>query len=109
MQVAASKQNKTFIKILIKYSDFLCVLLKEETLVLPEQTNFNKHIIKLEDGREPSYRQIYSLSLIELETFKAYIETYLKTGFIWFFNYPTDAPILFDKMSDSSFCLYIDY
>ena len=55
--------------ILDKYSDFVDVFSEEKALVLPEQTDLNKHAIKLEDG----------------------------------------VLILFDKKSDSSFCLCVDY
>ena len=46
---------------------------------------------------------------MELETLKAYIETHLKTGFIWPSKSPAGAPILFDKKPDGSLRLYVDY
>ena len=46
---------------------------------------------------------------MELEILKTYIETHLKTGFIWASKSPASAPILFDKKPDGSFPLYIDY
>ena len=46
---------------------------------------------------------------MELETLKTYIETYLKTGLIQPFKSPAGTPILFDKKSDGSFCLCVDY
>lgn len=69
----------------------------------------NKHAIKLVDGKQPHYGPIYTLSPIELETLKTYIKTHLKTGFIQSFKSAASAPILFDKKSDNSFYLYIDY
>lgn len=48
VQVVALKQNKAFIKVSIKYSDFLDVFLEEKTLVLSKQTNINEHAIELE-------------------------------------------------------------
>ena len=70
------------VKILDKYSDFTNVFLEEKTLILSKRTKLNKHAINLKDGKQPLYGPIYSLGLVELETLKIYIETYLKTGFI---------------------------
>lgn len=39
IQVAVLKLNKILTEVLTKYSDFLNVFLKKETLVLTEQTN----------------------------------------------------------------------
>ena len=70
------------VKIPNKYSDFTNILSKEKALVLPECIELNEHAIDLEDGKQLPYRLIYSLGLVELETLKTYIETYLKTRFI---------------------------
>ncbi len=76
---------------------------------LSKNTRMNEHAIELIDGKQPPYGPIYALSPVELETLKAYIKTYLKTGFIRPSKSPADAPILFDKKPDGSFCLYVDY
>ena len=70
------------VKILEKYSDFANVFSEEKTLILPKHIKLNEHTIELKNSKQPSYRQIYSLGLMELEILKIYIETYLKTGFI---------------------------
>ena len=70
------------VKILDEYSDFVNIFLEKKTLVLLERTKLNKHAIDLEDGKQPPYKPIYSLSPVELETLKTYIEIYLKTRFI---------------------------
>ena len=97
------------VKILDKYLDFTDVFLEEKALVLPERTELNKHAIDLEDGKQPPYGPIYSLGPVELETLKTYIETHLKTGFIWPSKSPAGAPILFDKKPDGSLRLCVDY
>lgn len=66
----------------------------------------NEHII---DDKQPLYEPIYILNLVELKTLKIYIKTYLKTTFIQSFKTFATAPILFSKMSDSNFCLSVDY
>ena len=78
-------------------------------MVLSERTNLNEHVIKLEDGKQPTYKPIYSLGPMELETLKIYIETHLKIGFIRPSKFLIGAHILFDKKPDSSFCLFVDY
>lgn len=71
--------------------------------------SLNKHTIKLIDGKQLSYRLIYALSLVKLETLKTYIETYLKIRFIQSPNFLINALILFDKSFDGSFCLCVNY
>ena len=77
--------------------------------MLPKQTDLNKHAIELKGGKQLFYRPIYSLRLVELETLKIYIKTYLKTGFIWSSKFSVGAPILFGKKPDSSFGLCVNY
>ena len=76
---------------------------------LLKNTGINKHVIKLQDDKQPPYGPIYGLKPMELETLKTYIKTYLKTGFIQSSTSPADAPILFDKKLNGSFRLYMDY
>ena len=97
------------VKISDEYSDFTDVFLEEKALVLLERTELNEHAIDLEDGKQPPYGSIYSLSPMKLETLKTYIKTYLKTRFIRPFKSPAGGLILFDKKSDSSLRLCIDY
>ncbi len=76
---------------------------------LPENTGMNEHAIKLIEEKQPPYRLIYALNPMELGTLKTYIETHLKTGFIQPSKSPARAPILFDKKSDGSLRLSVDY
>ena len=76
---------------------------------LPENTEINEHAIKLEEGKQPLFRPIYSLELIELETLKTYIEINLANSFIQLFKSPTEAFILFDQKPDRSLYFYMDY
>ncbi len=69
----------------------------------------NEYAIELIKGKQPPYKYIYTLNSVELETLKAYIETYLKTGFIRPSKSLAGAPIFFDKKPDGSFCLCVDY
>lgn len=76
---------------------------------LPENTGINEHAIELINRKQLPYKPIFTLSPIKLETLKAYIETHLKTRFIQLFKSPVNAPILFDKKSDGSLYLCINY
>ena len=97
-------------KIPTEYSDFADVFSPDLASELPEQTGINDHAIKLVDGcQQPPYGSIYSLGPVELETLKAYIETNLANGFIRPSKSPAGAPILFDRKSDGSLRLYLDY
>ncbi len=76
---------------------------------LPKNIGMNEHAMELIEGKQPSYGPIYALSLVELETLKAYIETHFKTGFIRPSKTSGGASILFNKKPDSSLCLCMDY
>lgn len=69
----------------------------------------NEYTIKLIDGKQLPYRPIYTYSLVELETLKVYIKTYLETRFIQTFKSPVNASILFNKKSNNNFYLNIKY
>lgn len=92
-----------------KYSDFTDVFAEKKALMLLEQTNLNKHAIKLKDGKQPHYRLIYSLGLIDLETLKTYIKTHLKISLIQLFKFPAGTLILFSKKPDGSFWLCFNW
>ena len=97
------------VRILEKYSDFANVFSEEKALVLLERTELNEYAIDLEDGKQPPYGSIYSLGPVELETLKTYIKTHLKTRFIWPSKSPAGTPIFFDKKSDGSLHLCVEF
>ena len=108
-QITLLKAKKTPVLILAKYLDFANVFSKELAVVLLKHTKINTHTINLEEDKQPSYRLIYSLRPVELEILKTYIETHLKTRFIWPSKSPADTPIMFDEKLDGSLRLYVDY
>ena len=108
-QILALIQDKAPTKVLSEYADYADVFSSNLAMELPKNTGINEYAIELQDGRQPSYGPIYSLGLVELETLKTYIKTYLKTGFIQPSKSPAGAPILFNKKSDKSLRLYVDY
>ena len=56
------------VTVLVKYSDFANVFLKESAKVLSEQIRANKYVIKLDESKQPPYSPIYSLKQVEIET-----------------------------------------
>ena len=96
-------------KIFTKYLDFADVFSPDLASKLLKHTKINDYTIKLVDGQQPPYGPIYSLGTVELETLKAYIETNLVNGFIRPSKSPTGTPILFDRKSDNSFRLCLNY
>ena len=107
--LATLQQDKASTKIPLKYVDYADVFSPNLAMELPENTSINEHVIKLIEGKQPPHGRIYSVGPLELETLKAYIETYLKTGFIWPSNSSAGVPIFFDKKPDGSLRLYVDY
>ena len=69
----------------------------------------NEYPIKLEEGKQPPFWLIYSLSQVELEILKTYIKTNLANGFIWLSKYPAETFILFNRKPDRSLRLCVDY
>ena len=97
------------VTILAKYLDFADVFSKKSAEVLPERTGINEHTFELENSKQPPYGPIYSLSPLELEILKTYIEINLANGFIQPFKSPAEAPILFVCKPNRSFRLWVDY
>ena len=108
-QISGLIVEKAPTKIPAKYSDFADVFSPDLASELPKHTGINDHAIELVKGQQPPYGPIYSLEPVELETLKAYIETNLANGFIRPSKSPAGAPILFDRKSNSSFRLCVNY
>lgn len=92
-----------------KYFDYADIFSFDLVMGLPENIGINEHVIELVEGKQSSYRLIYTFSPIELETLKTDIKIHLKTGFIWPFKSLTSTFILFDKKPGSNLYLYMNY
>ena len=101
--------DKALTEVSAKYSDYSNVFLADNPAELSENTRMNKHAIKLEEDKQPSFGLIYSLGLVKLETLKTYIKTNLVNDFIQPFKSPIKASIFFDRKPDGSFRLCVDY
>ncbi len=107
--LAALQWDKAPTKIPTKYSNYADLFSSDLAMELPKNTEINEHAIELIKGKQSPYGPIYALSPVELETLKAYIKTHLKIGFIRPSKSLAGAFILFDKKSDDSLHLYVDY
>ena len=108
-QIVHLKADEAPTKVSSKYADFVDIFFGKLAAELSEHTKINDHAIKLVNGQEPPYGSIYSLSLMELEILKAYIENNLANGLIRPSKSPARAFILFDKKPDGSLSLCVDY
>lgn len=103
------QQNKAPIEIFPKYTNYTDIYSPNLAIKLPENTGINKYTIELDDDKQKLYGPIYRLGPIELEFIKAYIKTYLKTGFFQQSKLLARAFILFNKKLNGSLHLYINY
>ena len=108
-QIAHLKADKAPSKVPSKYANFADVFSPKLAAELLEYTEINDHAIELVDDQQPPYGPIYSLGPMELEILKAYIKNNLVNGFIRPSKSPARALIFFDKKSDGSLRLCIDY
>ena len=108
-QVFGLIAKKAPTKVPAEYLDFADIFSSDLTSKLLKHTRINDHAIELVDGQELSYGPIYSLGPVELKTLKAYIKTNLANGFIRLCKSPAGALILFDRKSDGSLWVCVDY
>ena len=108
-QIAHLKADETLTKVPSKYADFADVFSLKLAVELPKYMGIKDHAIKLVDNWQLLYGFIYSLSPMELETLKTYIENNLPKSFIRPSKSPAEAFIFFDKKPNGNLRLYIDY
>ena len=102
-QIAGLKQDEALTKVVSKYANYANVFFLNLAIELLKNTGMNKYTIKLEEGKQPPYKPIYSLGPVKLKSLKTFIEIHLKTRFFRLSKYLASAPILFDKKPDNSF------
>lgn len=101
-QIALLKAEKALISVPAKYLDFTDIFSKKLVIVLSDYTKINTYTINLEKDKQPSYRPIYSLGWMELDTLKTYIKINLAKSFICLSKSSAGTPILFDQKPDRS-------
>lgn len=63
----------------------------------------NNHAIKLIENQQLSYKLVFSIDFIELETIKTFITTNLTNSFIKFSKFAIKISLLFIKKFDRNF------
>lgn len=95
VQIASLLVNKAPITVLTEFSEFADVFYLESDIELPKYMSINDHTIDLVKSQQPSYKPIYNLGPVKLETLKINIKINLANNFICCSKFPIDAPILF--------------
>ena len=108
-QVRVLLFNKASTKVPAEYFDYSNVFSAKNIAELSKNTGMNEYAFELKEGKQPPFRPIYSLGLVELETLKTYIETNLSNGFIRPSKSPAGVPILFNWKPNESLHFYINY
>ena len=91
-----------------EYQEYLDVFAKKSADTLPLHRTFD-HRIPLVDGKTPGFGPIYSLSGVEQNALREYLDNNLAKGFITPSESPAGSPILFVKKKDGSLRLCVDY
>ena len=104
----ASAEGVDLSKIPEDYHEFADVFSKTRADTLAEHRPYDLKI-QIEEGSMPPLGPIYSLSAIELQTLREFIDENLAIGFIRPTRSPCGAPVLFIKKKDGSLRLCVDF
>ena len=91
-----------------EYHEFADIFSKTKAEILSPHRPYDLKI-NLEEGAQPPVGPIYSLSALEQEALKEFIEENLNMGFIWPTSSLHGTLVLFVKKKDSSLCLCVDF
>jgi hypothetical protein len=91
-----------------EYHEFADVFSKRKAFSLAEHRPYDLKI-NIDENSAPPLGPIYSLSAVELETLREFIDENLAVGFIRPTRSPCGAPVLFVKKKDGSLRLCVDY
>lgn len=91
-----------------QYHDHLSAFSKHKADTLPPHRPYDLSI-EMEEGKQPPFGPLYSLSELELRALSEWLEENLTKGFIRASRSPAGAPILFVKKKDGTLRLCVDY
>jgi hypothetical protein len=95
-------------KIPSEYHDFADVFDKGKASQLPPHRPYDLKI-ELEEGTSPPLGTIYSLSPVELEALRKFLDENISYGLLRSSSSPHGAPVLFVKKKDGSLRLCVDF
>ncbi|KAH0614368.1 uncharacterized protein H6S33_000004 [Morchella sextelata] len=90
------------------YHQYLHLFQESEAQALPIH-RYIDHEIPLQEGKQPPFGPLYSMSSEELKTLREYLDDQLTRGYICSSSSPAGAPVLFIKKKDGSLRLCVDY
>lgn len=90
-----------------EYHELLKVFSKQQAKTLPPHRPYD-HKIPLQQGKEPPFGPMYSMSRDELQALRDWLDDNLHKGFIRQSSSPAAAPVLFVKKKDGSLRLFAD-
>lgn len=103
-------EDKEKIKKLVPedYHKFIQLFTKEEADKIPPR-RYIDHAIDFEDGKQPGFGPLYSMSELELKVLKDYLDENLSKGFIRSSTSSASSPVLFVKKPDGGIRFCVDY
>src|SRR6266536_2773397 len=102
------KYTNLFKKVSKKYYEFLDVFSQKEADKLLEHHSYN-HKIKLEFGKQLSFKSMYEMSLDELKCLQKYLNEHLTKDFIKASKSPVAASVLFAKKPGEGLQFCVNY
>ena len=90
------------------YYSYAAMFSKHGAKQLPRHCRLDLSI-QIKEGKTSPLGPIYSLSSLELQTLREFLDKNLRTGLIKPSRSPCGAPVLFVKKKDSSLRLCVDY
>ena len=105
-QIAESTRKSSLLP--DQYKEYQDVFEKKNADMLPQHRPYDCGI-DLQEGSQPPFGPIYSLSQNELAALREYLDENLAKNFIQHSKSPAGAPILFVKKKDGSLRMCVDY
>ena len=91
-----------------RYHRFIPMCQKEDADQLPPH-RYSDHAIELEEGKQPPFGPLYSMSDLELQALRDYLEEQLAKGFIQSSSSSSASPVLFVRKPGGGLRFCVDY
>ena len=106
--LAEKKEIDPATKVPPEYHDLLHVFSRKEADRLPENRPYDLKI-ELQDGKQPGFGPLYSMSQDELKVLRKYLTEHLAKGFIRASKSPVASPVIFVKKPGGGLRFCVDY
>ena len=102
------KDNNVYDALPPKYHDFADIFQAADKQSIPKR-GLHDHAIDLEPGQQPPFGKLYSMSPVELNVLKVYLNNAVKAGIIRKLILPVLSSVMFMPKSDGTLQLVINY